>query len=172
MLETNLQIRAVEFCTKKGLRFDERARLGDGTDGRVWEVAGESGGQSALKVFERSKNYHNELQCYQILQRNGVVSICGFNVPELVDFDDDLLALQMTIVQPPYILDFGKVIVITRRTTLQRSGQTTRNHSKRNSRATTKPLRWLLPASDDTKSTTSMLRLETLTAKACVQSRY
>jgi hypothetical protein len=33
----------------------------------------------------------------------------GFAVPELVDFDDDLLVVEMTIVSPPFLLDFGKV---------------------------------------------------------------
>ena len=32
-----------------------------------------------------------------------------FDVPFLVDFDQELLIIEISIVQPPYLLDFGKV---------------------------------------------------------------
>ena len=30
-------------------------------------------------------------------------------MPKLLDFDDNLLVVEMTIVSPPFLLDFGKV---------------------------------------------------------------
>lgn len=33
-----------------------------------------------------------------------------FTVPKLIGFDDDLLALEMTIVFPPFIVDFASAI--------------------------------------------------------------
>lgn len=36
-----------------------------------------------------------------------VSEILGFEVPRLLDFDDELLALKMTIVMPPFVLDFA-----------------------------------------------------------------
>lgn len=32
-----------------------------------------------------------------------------FSVPSLEDFDEDLLVIEITVVQPPYLLDFGKI---------------------------------------------------------------
>ncbi len=34
--------------------------------------------------------------------------IDGLNVPRLVEFDDELQIIEMEIVKPPYLLDFGK----------------------------------------------------------------
>lgn len=35
-------------------------------------------------------------------------TVNGLNVPQLIGFDDDLCAIEMTIVKPPFLLDFGK----------------------------------------------------------------
>ena len=37
----------------------------------------------------------------------GIFNIAGFNVPELLQFDDSVFALEMKIVFPPYIVDFA-----------------------------------------------------------------
>ena len=31
----------------------------------------------------------------------------GHSIPDLIDYDDELLAIEMTIVSPPFCLDFG-----------------------------------------------------------------
>ena len=36
-----------------------------------------------------------------------IESVGGFNVPRLINFDDDLLILEMSIVFPPFIVDFA-----------------------------------------------------------------
>ncbi|MCI0363169.1 MAG: hypothetical protein L0Y44_13660 [Phycisphaerales bacterium] len=35
------------------------------------------------------------------------MKVLSHNVPQIVDADDSLLVLEMTIVQPPFLLDFG-----------------------------------------------------------------
>ena len=62
-----------------------------------------------MKVLERQHNYLLERECYQRLLTAHVSNLRGFAVPKLVDFDDDLLVVEMTIVSPPFLLDFGKV---------------------------------------------------------------
>ena len=37
----------------------------------------------------------------------GIDNVCGNRVPLLTDYDDELLAIEMTIVSPPFRLDFG-----------------------------------------------------------------
>lgn len=36
-----------------------------------------------------------------------MIEIHGHHVPQLIDFDDELLVIEMTIVQAPYLLDFA-----------------------------------------------------------------
>jgi hypothetical protein len=42
---------------------------------------------------------------------HSVKQLGGFTVPQLLDYDNRLLAIEMTIVSPPCILDFGKAYV-------------------------------------------------------------
>jgi len=79
--------------------------LGHGSDGAVWRTSR----NAALKILEKQKNYDNELECYRRFQRADIVDIGGYSVPRLEDHDDDLRAIEMSIVDPPYLLDFGKV---------------------------------------------------------------
>ncbi len=80
-------------------------KLGFGSDGIVWR----STRPSAVKVLENERNYRNEITCYQRLNEAGVYEIAGLAVPLLIDHDDNLMVVEMEIVQPPFLLDFGKV---------------------------------------------------------------
>lgn len=82
-----------------------KERLGWGTDGAVWKTSA----RSALKVFLYQRNFADELESYLRLQAKGIISIGKFAIPLLIDSDAELLAIEMSIVQPPYLLDFGKV---------------------------------------------------------------
>jgi len=78
--------------------------LGFGNDGAVWATSL----GTALKVYERENNYSRELACYERLFETRTYSIGRFKLPTLIDCESDLLALEMTTVKPPYLLDFGK----------------------------------------------------------------
>jgi hypothetical protein len=97
--------RAREYALRKRIVLDFDHPLGAGIDGEVWR----SNRNTGVKVVQRQHNYHLELESYQRLGAAGVRELRGFSVPELVDFDDELLVVEMTIVSPPFILDFGKV---------------------------------------------------------------
>jgi hypothetical protein len=79
-------------------------RLGFGTDGYVWATHR----NSAIKVLESGECYLRERDCYRRLFERMVDSIDGLAVPRLLDYDDELLIVEMEIVEPPYLLDFGK----------------------------------------------------------------
>jgi len=64
---------------------------------------------SPLKILIQNKNYQVERDCYLRLRESGVEWVGGLKVPLLLDHDDQLLAIEMDIVEPPYLLDFGKV---------------------------------------------------------------
>lgn len=80
-------------------------QLGFGTDGAVWSTDR----STAIKVFSRAKNYATELESYRRLREAGITDLLGFAVPELYGSDDELLVIEMSLVKPPYVLDFGKV---------------------------------------------------------------
>ncbi len=97
--------RAVEYCNYKGTTLIEEPQLGAGTDGTVWQ----SSVRTAIKSFERIQNYRDELECYQRFQAAKINQLKQFAVPELEGFSDELMVIEMSIVQPPFLLDFGKV---------------------------------------------------------------
>lgn len=79
--------------------------LGYGSDGSVWT----SSRRTAIKACYHPKRFALELECYLRLREANVRRIGMFSVPCLEDFDDELLVIEITVVQPPYLLDFGKV---------------------------------------------------------------
>ncbi|MDX1946784.1 MAG: hypothetical protein SFU86_15390 [Pirellulaceae bacterium] len=64
-----------------------------------------------MKCFARQETYLRERECYRRLLTHDVVKLAQFRVPELVDFDNSLWVVEMTLVTPPCILDFGKAYV-------------------------------------------------------------
>jgi hypothetical protein len=79
--------------------------LGGGTDGTVWETSK----RTAIKILRKPETFATELECYRRFLRKNVTELAGFSVPRLVDYDAQLLAIEMNIIQPPRVLDFGKV---------------------------------------------------------------
>lgn len=76
---------------------------GPGQDGFVMR----SDRRSAVKFFDRSERFHRELEVYQVLASKGIYQIAGHNVPELLDSDEALLAIEIKIVERPFVLDFA-----------------------------------------------------------------
>jgi hypothetical protein len=103
--ESELVFKAESYAKDSGHRILRKARLGAGTDGEVWR----STRPSAIKVVVSAKNYEDELESYQRLKAAGIHRLCGFDIPRLFGWDDALQVIEMSIVQPPYLLDFGKV---------------------------------------------------------------
>ena len=80
-------------------------KLGWGTDGTVWKIQSH---QTAIKVFERDRSYKTELSCYQRLKEKQVTTINGCSIPTLVTFSGELQVIEMSLVAPPRVIDFGK----------------------------------------------------------------
>jgi hypothetical protein len=101
-LDPMLMERARTYAANAGLLLNNF--LGGGTDGNVWQ----SSRNTAVKALQLQKNFDMELGCYQRLKDHGWVKIGPCTVPRLVDWDAGLLIIEMEMVTPPYILDFGK----------------------------------------------------------------
>jgi hypothetical protein len=60
-----------------------------------------------VKFCKERGSYDREVCAYGILAVRKVSDIAGFVVPQFLGCDDDLMAIEMTIVEPPFLLDFG-----------------------------------------------------------------
>ena len=63
--------------------------------------------QLAVKIHAREPDYRRERDVYLRLQEHNVCEICQCAVPQLLGYDDELFALEMTLVTRPFLLDFG-----------------------------------------------------------------
>lgn len=80
--------------------------LGHGINGFVFSVEANSG-YSALKVVNESSSFARELAVYQHLRECRVRRVLGLAVPELIGWDTTLRIIEMTVVTPPFLLDFA-----------------------------------------------------------------
>ncbi len=93
------------YAKQCGISIDLQSDpMGIGEDGIVWK----SSRLTALKAFYREKNFLKELDCYERLAEFGVTEVAGFTVPELLGKCGQFLVLELGIVAPPRLLDFGK----------------------------------------------------------------
>jgi len=99
--------RAERYAKARGTKLLSQDPMDFGTDGAVWETKRDT----VIKLIQKPMVYANERDCYLRFRDRSVTKIAGFAVPVLGDFDDELQAIEMTIVHPPRILDFGKVAI-------------------------------------------------------------
>ncbi|MEI8195693.1 MAG: hypothetical protein WCI73_07275 [Phycisphaerae bacterium] len=96
-----LHSRASAYANARGVVLE--ATLGSGKDGFVFST----NERTAIKIFHQAETFHRERACYLRFQEVGTYEILGHHVPRFLKADAVLLALEMSIVQPPYILDFA-----------------------------------------------------------------
>ena len=77
--------------------------LGGGKDGDVYRT----NRPSAVKRHRVAEVYRRERDCYSRLGDIALTEVAGLNLPEMVDYDNDLLVIEMSIVTPPFLLDFA-----------------------------------------------------------------
>jgi len=83
-------------------------RLGSGKDGIVLVAKRKAQPANvALKVLRWREFYQREKQVYERLLELGIATVLGFNVPQLLGYDDELRVIEMTIVKRPFVLDFA-----------------------------------------------------------------
>src|SRR5688500_10804785 len=77
--------------------------LGFGRDGTVMYTDRDT----AVKLFDQEDTYRRERDAYLLLQAQQCVNVLAHRVPDLIRYDDELRAIEMTIVEPPFLLDFA-----------------------------------------------------------------
>ena len=97
---------AFAYAANHNLLLTER--LGFGVHGIILAAENKSGGgRTAVKAHREREPYLREQAAYERLHAAGVVEILGFNVPQLINADDGLCVLEMTVVTRPFVLDFA-----------------------------------------------------------------
>ena len=60
-----------------------------------------------VKVFRHSNLFDRELAVYQRLSQLGLQKLQGFTIPQLLDQDSETWVLELSLVSPPFVLDFA-----------------------------------------------------------------
>ena len=82
--------------------------LGWGVDGVVYLHPLET---TAIKIHRGPDGFARELAVYLRLLENEVTEFHGFAVPLLANHDADLRIIEMSVVKPPFLLDFAAAIL-------------------------------------------------------------
>lgn len=105
-MDEDMVERAESYATKNDLRII--GRLGYGVHGIVYGVKrNTSPGVHALKIHKQEAPYERERDVYLRFREDGVYEVLGFAAPELIHFDDNLQGFEMTLVKPPFVLDYA-----------------------------------------------------------------
>jgi hypothetical protein len=94
---------SAKFSARHGRLCVEKLGAGVGQDGTVWRTAQ----HTAVKFFDRLDRYERERDVYGVLTERQIIEVAGHNVPLFILCDDELRAIEMTIVQRPFVLDFA-----------------------------------------------------------------
>lgn len=96
-----LKSKAQEYCKRNQIEIIEN--LGFGLQGVVFAT----NRQSAVKVHAERIAFLRELHVYRRLAEFDLQQINDFIIPALLGFDDNSLIIEMSLVSPPFIVDFG-----------------------------------------------------------------
>ena len=106
-MEEALIQNALAYAARHQLQLAER--LGFGIHGIIFVAENKSkkGGKTAIKAHHAAEPYRRERAVYERLKQAGVTEVAGFNVPQLIQAEDDLRVIEMSIVARPFLLDFA-----------------------------------------------------------------
>ncbi|MEO8353552.1 MAG: hypothetical protein ABI680_17625 [Chthoniobacteraceae bacterium] len=105
-MDEELLKKAKAFADANGGSSGEE--LGSGIHGMVVVLKSEIGlAETALKIHFSVEPYRRECDVYERLRERGIRKILGFHVPQMLRSDDAPLAIEMTLVPPPFVLDFA-----------------------------------------------------------------
>jgi hypothetical protein len=77
--------------------------LGSGRDGEVYLT----NHNTAIKLFIEEESFSRELVAYERLAVLSIVKVAGHAVPKFLRAQPNLRAIEMSVVAPPFLLDFA-----------------------------------------------------------------
>lgn len=97
---------AQAYCKQHGLHLLKS--LGHGMQGIVYSASRTKEiHESAIKVHAQKSAYLRERDVYHRLSEHDVTRIRGLAIPRLLGIDDELFIIEMALVHPPFVVDFG-----------------------------------------------------------------
>jgi hypothetical protein len=97
---------ALAYACQQQLQLAER--LGFGIHGIVFVAKNNfNAGKTAIKVHRSEEPYFRKRAVYERLQLAEIWEILGFHPPKLLNFDDGLRVIELSIVSRPFVLDFA-----------------------------------------------------------------
>ena len=93
--------RIERYADARGLTLAEQ--LGSGWDGLVYSTTK----PSVIKALRHERLFWNELAVYRRLKSLTVRQVAGLTVPQLISSHAGWWIVEMTLVSPPFILDFA-----------------------------------------------------------------
>lgn len=97
---------AQRYALKRNVKLGEP--LGFGVHGNVFTAEDKTKPLFLAVKFHRDQRpFELECRVYERLHDNRITRILGFNVPQLLHFDEEFRAIEMTIVRTPFVLDFA-----------------------------------------------------------------
>jgi serine/threonine protein kinase len=95
-----------QYASKRDIKLGEP--LGFGVHGNVFAAEyNTKPGFLAVKFHREDRPFEREYRVYQRLREEQMTRIRGLNVPQLLRIDEEFRAIEMTIVRPPFLLDFA-----------------------------------------------------------------
>jgi hypothetical protein len=105
-MDEELDSLAQRYALKRNIKLGER--LGFGIHGTVFAAQDNTKpGFLAVKFHREQRPFERECRVYHRLLEEQTTRILGFNVPQLLSIDEEFRAIEMTIVRPPFLLDFA-----------------------------------------------------------------
>ena len=105
-MDSDLREKVARYASHRGLAIGPS--LGSGIRGIVFRARfHENPAEIAVKFHGEVQPFHREVAAYARLAEHGILDILGFHVPQVLKVDDDFLAIEMTIVARPFVLDFA-----------------------------------------------------------------
>lgn len=89
------------YCLSRDLELV--GQLGEGKDGKVWQTQQ----HTAVKAHEYIERYQRERDAYIRLKECQLNQVGSFRLPRILNYDDAGLVLELSIVSPPFMLDFA-----------------------------------------------------------------
>jgi hypothetical protein len=101
------------YTARHNLRLAERLGFGIHGTVHVVEYACKED-RAAIKAHSSPVFFNRELAVYRRLREFEVTEVMGLHVPQLLRADNDLSVIEMTIVTPPFLLDFAGAVLDVR----------------------------------------------------------
>jgi RIO-like serine/threonine protein kinase len=107
MMDGSMHPNIIRYAERNQLKIVKR--LGFGIHGSVFAADYPNGRTVAIKHHAEGDPFYREFEVYSRLHELKVKEVHGFIVPRLLNVDEDLRILEMTIVSRPFILDWWSV---------------------------------------------------------------